>query len=211
MDPRRHAGLSAHRRGGVAEDYYALHAFFDTTKELCSDNRHRLLHNLWGIRRVVIPLFGAQLTCSDGTVVATKDVCEHDHVLADFSGKYLPTLADFVGALAPIDGEGARFAEIHRAYDDDVRRLLCSPYAVTGRVQSLLVTHNTWFLCEVLPRLFPALPAHGLPRGVPPDELFQRMTFELWMDNGAVAPPSAPARIRHRRTQEDDHADVHHS
>ena len=101
MDPYRHAGLSARRRGGVLEDYYALHAFFDTTKELCSDNRHRLLHNLWGIRRVVIPLFGAQLTTSDGHSVATKDVCEVDHVLADFSGKYLPTLSDFTSAISP--------------------------------------------------------------------------------------------------------------
>jgi hypothetical protein len=212
MDPQRHANLSARRRGGAAEDYYALHAFFDTTKELCSDNRHRLLHNLWGIRRVVIPLFGAQLVTSDGVTVATKDVCEHDHVLADFSGKYLPTLGDFVRAIDAVDGEAARFAEIAYAYRDDdaAMRLLRSPYAVTGYVQSLLITHNTWFLSEVLPRLCPTI-GGALPRGVPPAELFQRMRFELWMDNGIVAPPSAPSRIHDRPRSGDDHVDVHHS
>jgi len=207
VDPQRHAKLSANRRGGAPEDYYALHAFFDTTKELCSDNRHRVLHNLWGIRRIVIPIFGAEIATADGTV-ATKDVCEADHVLADFSGKYLPTLADFSGAIAHVAGEEARFAEIQRAFDDDaVLALLRSPYAVTGHVASLMITHNTWFLSEVLPRVHPATHAH-MPRGIPPAELFQRMSFELWMDNGAVAPPSAPTKITSRRSG-DEH--VRHS
>lgn len=209
MDPLRHARLSANRRGGAPEDYYALHAFFDTTKELCSDNRHRLLHNLWGIRRVVIPLFGSEIMTASGERVATKDVCEADHVLADFSGKYLPTLADFTGAIAEVAGEEARFAEIQRAYDDPaVLELLRSPYAITGHTASLLVTHNTWFLSEILPRLHPSTGAIRMPRGIPPAELFERMSFELWMDNGVTAPPSAPKKITTRRSG-DEH--VRHS
>ncbi len=214
MNPQRHANLSAHRRGGTPEDYYALHAFFDTTKELCSDNRHRILHNLWGIRRVVIPLFGVQLSLADGSRIATKEVCEADHVLADFAGKYLPTLSDFADAIAPVAGEETRFEEIQHAYrgDEAAMRLLRSPFAVTGQVQSLLLTHNTWFLSEVLPRLSNAPQTRGLPRGVPPAELFARMRFELWMDNGAVAPPSAPKCIHHQRTTSGGkHVDVHRS
>lgn len=212
MDPLRHAKLSATRRGGAPDDYYALHALFDTTKELCSDNRHRLLHNLWGIRRVVIPLVGVEIVRADGERVPTKDVCEADHVLADFSGRHLPTLADFTGAIEDVAGEEARFAEIQRAFTDErVRELLRSPYAVTGHVASLLVTHNTWFLAEILPRLHPEVRALGMPRGVPPGELFQRMRFELWMDNGVVAPPSAPTSIttRHAGPIGGDH--VHRS
>jgi hypothetical protein len=211
VDPQRHANLSARRRGGSPDDYYALHAFFDTTKELCSDNRHRLLHNMWGIRRVVIPLFGAKLETSGGPSVATKDVCEVDHVLADFSGKYLPTLSDFVGAIAAVEGEESRFAEIREPYasDDTATELLLSPFAVTGRVSALLVTHNTWFLSEVLPRLCSMRSRPILPRGVPPAEIFARMRFELWMDNGIVPPPSAPTRIH--QPQSEDHVDVHHS
>ncbi|HEY1549536.1 MAG TPA: hypothetical protein VGG28_17030, partial [Kofleriaceae bacterium] len=143
---------------------------------------------------------------ADGTRVASKDVCEADHVLADFAGRYLPTLADFAAAIAPIDGEAARFDEIAAPYRDDAAamQLLASPYAVTGLEQALLITHNTWFLSEILPRLCSRVPSR--PRGVPPAELFGRMTFELWMDNGAVPPPSAPRGIR----RSGDH-DVHRS
>lgn len=201
MDPDRHAQRSARRHGGEPDDFYALHAFFDVTKELCSDNRHRLLHNLWGIRRVVIPLFGPHVALTGGGRARTKDVCEHDHVLLDFRGLYLPTLADFTGAIAEEPNELARFEALRRPYlgDDDVVRLLLSPYAVTGHPQALLVTHNTWFLAEVLPRLFPHV-RHPTPRGVAPSELFARMRFELWMDNGAAPPPSAPRGIQSRES-----------
>ena len=211
MDPLRHASLSAKRRGGVPDDFYALHAFFDTTKELCSDNRHRLLHNPWGIRRVVLPLFGKEILTAEGNAIPTKDVCEMDHVLADFSGKYLPTLGDFTAAIAEEKNEEARFEEIRAPYRDDdaAIALLVSPFAVTGHVQSLLVTHNSWFLSEVLPRLFPNT-KRSLPCGVPPAELFARMRFELWMDNGVVAPPSAPKRIHERRRGGED-VDLRHS
>jgi hypothetical protein len=193
VDPQRHASLSASRRGGVPDDYSALHGFLDTTKELCADNRHRLLHNPWGMRRVVVPLFGPRLSLSGGGSVLTKDVVEQDHVLADFAGRFVPTLADFVNAIAPEPGEIERFRSIHAPYqgDDDVMRLLLSPFAVTGRVRALLVTHSTWFLTEVLPRLHPRVGAWS-PRGVPPEELFARMRFQVWMDNGAELPPSSP-------------------
>jgi hypothetical protein len=208
MDPERHAQRSARRHGGEPDDFYSLHAFFDTTKELCSDNRHRLLHNLWGIRRVLVPLFGPLLPLTCGGRARTKDVCEQDHVLADFRGLYLPTLADFTGAIEPVDGELDRFEALRRPdlADDDVVRLLLSPYAVTGHSQALLVTHNTWFLSEVLPRLFPRA-ARATPKGVPPNELFARMRFELWMDNGAVAPPSAPRGVHAPRAPSIDRND----
>jgi hypothetical protein len=200
MDPLRHAQLSSQRRGGDPEDYLPLHSFFDTTKELCSDNRHRLLHNAWGIRRVVLPIFGTELSVrgSGQLTVMTKEVCEFDHVLADFSGRYIPTLRDFARAIENEPGEEVRLEEVRAPYigNDEVIRLLLSPYAVTGLVSALLVTHNTWFLSEVLPRIFGRC-GPALVKGVAPGELFDRMRFELWMDNGAVAPPSAPKRITH--------------
>lgn len=74
-------------------------------------------------------------------------------------------------------------------------RLLLSPYAVTGQVQALLVTHNTWFLSEILPRIHPVA-ARTLPVGIPPAELFARMEFRLWMDNGTDLPASSPREVR---------------
>lgn len=184
-------------------DYLALHGLLDATKELCSDNRHRLLHNLWGIRRVVLPIVGPRLALSDGRHAYVKEVCEADHVAADFGGRYVPTLADFVGAIAPDPDDATRLAELRAPYasDDEAMRLLLSPYAVTGRAHALLVTHNTWFLSEILPRVVSGT-RRLTPRGVPPSELFARMRFELWMDNGTVPPPSAPRGVHHREEEE---------
>ena len=72
MNPYKHAEISVKHRGGKIDDYYPIHAFMDSTKELCSDNRHRILHNLWGVRRVIIPLFGHTITNSDGKTIVLK-------------------------------------------------------------------------------------------------------------------------------------------
>lgn len=48
MNAMQHARISAKRWGGEAEDYYEIHNFIDSTKILCSDARHRILHTLWG-------------------------------------------------------------------------------------------------------------------------------------------------------------------
>ena len=77
---------------------------------------------------------------------------------------------------------------------------------MTGLVASLLVTHNTWFLSEILPRIFPRRARPAFARGVAPGELFARMRFELWMDNGAAPPPSAPTRV-----YEGTHVEIRHS
>lgn len=194
MDPHRHATLSASRHKGDPNDFYPLHRFMDTTKELCSDNRHRLLHTIWGIRTVALPLFGPTIA-TNGRTVRTKAVLEFDHVMADFGGRFIPTLTDFVVAIAEDGDESRRFSEINAPYrdDDEAMRILLSPYFVTGRIRALLVTHNTWFLGDILPRLV-RRPPRLVPPGVPPDELFARMQFEAWMDNGAALPPSAPRK-----------------
>ena len=202
MDPQRHAELSARRRGGEPADYYATHSLMDGTKELCSDNRHRFLHTLWGVRRVALPQVGPVLRVSDGVVVKTKDVLEFDHVLADYRGRFIPTLSDFLAALdtdarAEWAHSKARFEEIQGPFRhvDAAMRLLLSPFSVTGSVAALMFTHNTWFLNEVLPRVVHDAPRGMLP-GIAPSELFEGMRFRPWMDNGAATPPSYPKTLR---------------
>lgn len=58
MNPLEHSKISVKRRGGKIEDYYPIHFFLDSTKELCSDNRHRVLHNLWRIKGMLIEFYG---------------------------------------------------------------------------------------------------------------------------------------------------------
>lgn len=48
--PYHHALSSARRFGGVPEDYLAIHSWFDASKELMCDPRHRALrHHAQGI------------------------------------------------------------------------------------------------------------------------------------------------------------------
>lgn len=195
MSPAKHAEISQRRHGGQLDDYLPIHSFLDATKELCSDNRHRILHTLWGIRRVVVPVFGNLITNSEGKAINVKDLCEKDHVLPDYHNRFIPTLGDFCAAIdeakLPADYRST-IDQLHVQYTDfpDISELLLSPLYATGQMKSLLVTHNSWFLGQLLPRLYPDAPGGLRECPLSPAHLFGAMSFRPWMDNGAGWPPS---------------------
>lgn len=193
MNPRQHCRISVRRWGGVEGDYYPIHEFIDSTKTLCADGRHRVLHTHWAIQHVVVPIFGHTIVNADGKNVDVKDMCERDHLLADYGNRFIPTLADFISAVTVDDARLRQDLEkFHSEFagDPGISELLLSPLAVTGRVKSLLVTHNSWFINAVLPRIFGVDP---LIRDfdIVPAQLFNAMEFRTWMDNGLACPPSA--------------------
>ncbi len=201
MNAMQHCRISQKRWGGQLDDYYAIHDFIDSTKELCSDSRHRVLHTLWAVKHLVVPIFGHTLINSDGKGIDVKDLCERDHLLVDFHNKYIPTLGDFVSAVEEIDipDFGRRLEQFHQDYVQDARisELMLSPLAATGQLKSLLLTHNSWFMNAILPKVF-----HTPPMicnfELAPSLFFNAMRFELWMDNGLVPPPSAEKLQRHK-------------
>lgn len=116
--PIVHARSSARRFGGVAEDYLEIHDLMDSSKSAFPDNRHRALtHNSWFFF-IVERIFGHEidLTCTacegagchdgesglceqcDGSgkrgTASVRAVCEQ-HVLEDFRGRFIPTVADY--------------------------------------------------------------------------------------------------------------------
>ena len=203
MNAMQHARISAKRWGGEAEDYYEVHRFIDSTKSLCSDARHRILHTLWGINSVVVPIYGHSLLNSAGKSVDLKDLCERDHLLVDYQQRFIPTLADFVRAIDPSRlpvGFEQKIEKIHQHYSDQpqLSQILLSPLALTGKLHSLLLTHNSWFIYEILPRMGYSISSLVDLDGAPED-FFNAMQFELWMDNGMAVPASAQAlnQIKH--------------
>lgn len=195
MNPYKHSEISVNKRGGKIEDYYPIHSFMDSTKELCSDNRHRILHNLWGVRRIIIPIFGYSITNSEGKVVNVKDICEQDHILPDFRNKFIPTLQDFVDSMQLKDDKFLYTIEnIAKKYQNNgkISELLLSPLILTGELKSLLITHNSWFINEIIPAIFNEKIeiTNDLPS---PFSIFENMRFRLWMDNGLGYPKSASA------------------
>jgi hypothetical protein len=187
-----HAKISVRKRGGRIEDYLAIHDFMDSTKELCSDNRHRILHTLWGIRRVVVPVFGHTLINSDGKEVNVKDLCEQDHILPDYQNRFIPTLEDFVKEIEPKAAAQHDFEAFAASYAHDkaLYELLLSPLHATGLKASLLITHNSWFVNEIVPKIF-RKPVEIKDFGISPGDLFNHMAFRLWMDNGSAFPGSS--------------------
>src|SRR5439155_2805781 len=82
----------------AAEDYLAIHQWFDQTKELWPDFRHRALrHHTEGIF-LAERLFGVALTTSDGRVIPVRWIGEQ-HVKEDLHR--IPTAADWLRCIRP--------------------------------------------------------------------------------------------------------------
>lgn len=194
MNPRQHSRISVRRWGGVESDYYPIHAFIDSTKTLCADARHRILHTHWAIQHIVVPIFGHTIVNADNKHVDVKDMCERDHLLADYGNRFIPTLDDFVSSIEIVDQSRLKsdIEAFHSTFctSPETVELMLSPLTATGQLKSLLVTHNSWFINAILPRIFDSAPAlTDFPIG--PARLFNAMRFEPWMDNGLVTAPSA--------------------
>lgn len=97
-NPYHHAVSSARRWGGKPEDYLAVHQWFDATKELHADFRHRALrHHAHGIFEAERE-FGATITNSNGREIPTRWIGEQ-HVIEDCG--FIPTLQDWLRHITP--------------------------------------------------------------------------------------------------------------
>lgn len=108
-----HALSSVRKWGGTAEDYLDLHQWFDESKMLTADFRHRALrHHAEGIF-MLERFFGATITISTGRVVSTRLIGEQ-HVIEDLG--FIPSFADWVRCIHPDPWMG-RAQPIHKIVD----------------------------------------------------------------------------------------------
>jgi hypothetical protein len=97
-DPWHHARSSVRKWGGKPEDYYPIHQWFDHSKEISCDFRHRALrHHAEGIM-LCVTIFGPAITNSDGKSIPTRWVGEQ-HVREDFG--HIPSFLDWMRAIKP--------------------------------------------------------------------------------------------------------------
>lgn len=88
-----HAESSARKFGGKPEDYLEIHEWFDATKEVFADFRHRALrHHSQGIFEAQ-RVFGVTITNSEGKQVPVRYIGEQ-HIREDCGG-FIPTVADW--------------------------------------------------------------------------------------------------------------------
>lgn len=93
-----HALSSVRKWGGVVEDYLPLHQWFDQSKAIFADPRHRALrHHAEGIF-MLETLFGTIITNADGRIVPVRLVGEQ-HVREDLGS--IPSFADWARLITP--------------------------------------------------------------------------------------------------------------
>ena len=96
--PYHHSLSSVRRWGGTTEDYQPLHDWFDQSKGMMADFRHRALrHHAEGIF-MLETIFGPTRTLSTGRVIPTRWVGEQ-HVKEDLG--FIPSMQDWFTHLKP--------------------------------------------------------------------------------------------------------------
>ena len=96
--PYHHALSSVKKWGGIVDDYIAVHNWFDASKMLTADFRHRALrHHAEGIF-MAETIFGPTLTLSTGRTIPTRWVGEQ-HVAEDLG--FIPSFVDWVRCIRP--------------------------------------------------------------------------------------------------------------
>lgn len=96
--PYHHAMSSVRKWGGTVEEYLPLHSWFDESKSILADFRHRALrHHAEGIF-MLERFFGPTLTLSTGRIVPVRLVGEQ-HVIEDLGR--VPSFADWARSIRP--------------------------------------------------------------------------------------------------------------
>ncbi len=96
--PYHHALSSVKKWGGILDDYIRIHDWFDESKMIIADFRHRALrHHAEGIF-MAETIFGSTITLSTGRVIPVRWIGEQ-HVREDLG--FIPSFADWVKAIRP--------------------------------------------------------------------------------------------------------------
>lgn len=96
--PYHHSVSTARRYGGKPEDYQAIHDWFDGSKEMYSDFRHRALrHHAQGIFEAE-RIFGTTITNSAGKEIPVRLIGEQ-HCIEDCG--FIPSIQDWFCHIAP--------------------------------------------------------------------------------------------------------------
>lgn len=114
--PYHHAISSVKKWGGTVEDYIRIHDWFDESKKIIADFRHRSLrHHAEGIF-MAETIFGSTITISTGRVVPVRWIGEQ-HVLEDLG--FIPSFADWVREVRPKAWMGRTQDLVSKTHSDE--------------------------------------------------------------------------------------------
>ena len=96
--PYHHSLSGVKKWGGTVDDYIRIHDWFNESKKIIADFRHRSpRHHAEGIF-MAEAIFGSTITTSNGRVVPVRWIGEQ-HVQEDLG--FIPSFADWARAIAP--------------------------------------------------------------------------------------------------------------
>lgn len=188
--------------GDDFEFFHDLHSFMDISKEIEPSNLHRCLtHHLHFVRRVVIPIHGHTYKSLSGSEVNIKDDMERNHLIADFRGKFMPSISDYAELIdCPIVIDEI-LKRNESLFDDcpQIKEHLLSPLHITGRREALWLTCNSWYMGEIIPKVY-GVDLEFNERLYAPSIFFSTMKFPSWIQNG-MGPdlPTSYKKIQDRR------------
>ena len=108
MNPYYHAVSSAKKYGGKPEDYQAIHDWFDESKMMYANFRHRALrHHAEGCY-MAERIFGHTITNSVGRKVPTRFIGEQ-HILEDLG--FIPSVQDWMSNITAQDWMRPKFKD----------------------------------------------------------------------------------------------------
>ena len=100
MKSFNHCKSSVKYFGGIEDDYWHIHDWFDQTKDHYGDIRHRALrHHTQGIAECE-KLFGVYIYNSDGKKVIVKSIAEQ-HIREDLG--FIPSFSDWIKYIRPTE------------------------------------------------------------------------------------------------------------
>jgi len=94
--PLRQAESSARKFGGKREDYLPIHRWFDESKALMPDFRHRALRHHSDGAFLAERIFGVSIRNSDGLEVPVRYIAEQ-HIKEDLGR--IPTVQDWLAEI----------------------------------------------------------------------------------------------------------------
>lgn len=123
--PHVHAKNSARKFGGSPNDYIKIHEWFDQSKELYPDMRHRALrHHAAGIYECE-RIFGSHIINSDGKEVYVRYIGEQ-HVIEDLG--FIPTIGDYLDNMVMQDWMMNRSPNFRKVLRSDKRDVFPKSY-----------------------------------------------------------------------------------
>jgi len=192
MNPYKHSLIDEYKYNINPEDSIHVHTYMDSSKMICGDNRHRVFFHNSYFPYISHHFFGYTIKNKFDKEISIKDITEQSHIFADFNKRFIPTIADYFEDFKTVGDEEELIEKFYSRYcnefTEEQKEFLKFPLKATGKIHSLLLTHNQYWLLEVMPKIFKDYKPKLQNFDINPSIVTDRLYFHSWINNGLTLP-----------------------